>query len=151
MLSTRLADAGVISPCSATVSASRSFGAAPAASLRIDRLVRVRKPDRSDVAGSTDTRASLASASTRRDGTLVAILDAHQDLDGFLLARRIDLDGLEAALERSILLDVLPVLGGRRRADAADLAARERRLEDVGGVERALPPSPARPACAARR
>ncbi len=30
------------------------------------------------------------------------------------------------------------VLGRRRRADAADLAARERRLEDVGGVERAF-------------
>src|SRR5262249_38791901 len=52
--------------------------------------------------------------------------------------RRIDLDRLEAAFERSILLDVLPVLGRRRRADAADLAARERRLEDVGRVERAF-------------
>ena len=30
------------------------------------------------------------------------------------------------------------VLGGRRRADAANLAARERRLQDVGRVERAL-------------
>ena len=30
------------------------------------------------------------------------------------------------------------VLGRRRRADAADLAARQRRLEDVGGVERAF-------------
>ena len=69
---------------------------------------------------------------------LVAVLDAHQDLDGLLLARRIDLDGLEPPLERPILLDVLPVLGGRRRADAADLAARERGLQDVGGVERAF-------------
>ncbi len=67
---------------------------------------------------------------------LVAILHAHQDLDRFLLGGRIDLDRLEAALERAVLLDVLPVLGGRRRADAADLAARERRLEDVRGVER---------------
>ena len=67
---------------------------------------------------------------------LVAILHAHEDLDRFLLGRRIDLDRLEAALERAILLDVLPVLGGRRRADAADLAARQRRLEDIGGVER---------------
>ena len=32
----------------------------------------------------------------------------------------------------------LPVLGRGRRADAADLAARQRRLEDVGGVERAF-------------
>ena len=69
---------------------------------------------------------------------LVAVLHAHQDLDRFLLGGRIDLDRLEAALERAVLLDVLPVLGGRRRADAADLAARQRRLEDVGGVERAF-------------
>ena len=69
---------------------------------------------------------------------LVAILDALEDLDRLLLGRRIDLDRLEAALERTILLDVLPVLGRRRRADAADLAARQRRLENVGGVERAL-------------
>ncbi len=54
---------------------------------------------------------------------LVAVLDAHQDRDGLALGGRIDLDGLEAALERPVLLDVLAVLGGRRRADAADLAA----------------------------
>ena len=67
---------------------------------------------------------------------LVAILDAEQDLNGVLLARRIDLDGLEAALERPVLLDVLPVFGRRRGADAADLAARQRRLQDVRRVER---------------
>ena len=55
---------------------------------------------------------------------LVAVLHAEQDLDRFLLGRRIDLDRLEAALERAVLLDVLAVLGRRRRADAADLAAR---------------------------
>ena len=69
---------------------------------------------------------------------LVAVLHAHQDFDRLALGRRIDLDRLEAALERAILLDVLPVLGRRRRADAADLAARQRRLEDVGRVERAF-------------
>ena len=69
---------------------------------------------------------------------LVAILDAEQDVDRLALARRIDLDRLEAALERAILLDVLAVFGRRRRADAANLAARQRRLEDVGGVERAF-------------
>ena len=69
---------------------------------------------------------------------LVAVLDADQDLDRLALGRRIDLDRLEAALERAVLLDVLAVLGRRGRADAADLAARERRLEDVGGVERAF-------------
>ena len=69
---------------------------------------------------------------------LVPVLDAEQHVDRLALARRIDLDRLEAALERTILLDVLPVLRRRRRADAANLAARERRLQDVGGVQRSL-------------
>src|SRR5262245_152998 len=67
---------------------------------------------------------------------LVAILDAEQHLDRLALGRRIDLDRLEAALERTILLDVLAVFRRGRGADAANLAARQRRLEDVGGVER---------------
>ena len=51
---------------------------------------------------------------------------------------RRNLDGLEAALERAVLLDRLAELGGRGGADALDFAARERRLQDVGGVERAF-------------
>ena len=47
-------------------------------------------------------------------------------------------DGLEAALERGVLLDVLAVLVERGRADRAQLAAGEHRLEQVGGVDRAL-------------
>jgi len=46
--------------------------------------------------------------------------------------------GLEAALERGVLLDVLAVLVDRGRADALQLPARERRLEDVGRVDGAL-------------
>ena len=49
-----------------------------------------------------------------------------------------DEDRLEAPLERRVLLDVLAVLVERRRADRAQLAAREHRLEEVGGVDRAL-------------
>ena len=45
---------------------------------------------------------------------------------------------LEAALERRVLLDVLAVLVERRRADGAQLAAREHRLQQVGGVDGAL-------------
>src|SRR5258707_6501582 len=45
---------------------------------------------------------------------------------------------LEAALERLVLLDVLAILVQRRGADAAQLAARQRRLEHVGRVLRAL-------------
>ncbi len=45
---------------------------------------------------------------------------------------------LEAALERRVLLDVLAVLVQRRRADHAQFAAREHRLEHVAGVHRAV-------------
>ena len=45
---------------------------------------------------------------------------------------------LEAALERGVLLDVLAVFVERGRADAVQLAARERRLEHVAGVDRAF-------------
>ena len=45
---------------------------------------------------------------------------------------------LEAALERGVLLDVLAVLVERRRADRAQFAAGEHRLEQVGGVDGAF-------------
>ena len=57
---------------------------------------------------------------------------------GVRFGRRRDFHGLEAALERTVLFDGLAVLGRRRRADALDFAARQRRLQDVGGVERAF-------------
>ena len=69
---------------------------------------------------------------------LVALADAHQDVDGLLERRLLDHDRLEAALEGGVALDVLAVLVERRRADALELAARQRRLEDVGRVDRAL-------------
>ena len=61
-----------------------------------------------------------------------------QDLDRLLERRLLDHDRLEAALERRVALDVLAVLVERGRADALELAAGERRLEDVRGVDRAL-------------
>ena len=69
---------------------------------------------------------------------LVALADPHQDLDGLLERRLLDHDRLEAPLEGRVVLDVLAVLVERGRADALELAAGERRLEDVGGVDRAL-------------
>ena len=69
---------------------------------------------------------------------LVALADALEDLDRLLERRLLDHDRLEAPLERRVLLDVLAVLVERRRADALELAARQRRLEDVRGVDRAL-------------
>ena len=69
---------------------------------------------------------------------LVALLEPAQDRDRVLDARLADVHRLEAALERRVLLDVLAVLVERRRADRAQLAAREHRLEHVAGVHRAL-------------
>ena len=50
----------------------------------------------------------------------------------------VDEHGLEAALERGVLLDVLAVLVERGRADGVQLAAGEHRLEQVAGVHGAL-------------
>ena len=69
---------------------------------------------------------------------LVALADPHEDVDRLLERRLLDHDRLEAALEGRVPLDVLAVLVERRRADALELAARQRRLEDVRGVDRAL-------------
>ena len=57
---------------------------------------------------------------------------------GLLERRLLDHHRLEAPLEGGVALDVLAVLVERGRADALQLAARQRRLEDVGGVDRAL-------------
>ena len=69
---------------------------------------------------------------------LVALLEAAQDRDRALEARLADVDRLEAALERGVLLDVLLVLVERGRADGAQLAAGEHRLQQVGRVDRTL-------------
>ncbi|MNS60821.1 hypothetical protein D3C72_938320 [compost metagenome] len=68
----------------------------------------------------------------------VGALQSAQDLDGLLAARLLHPDGLEAALEGRVGLDVLAVLVGRRRADAAQLAAGQHRLHERGRVHRAL-------------
>ena len=47
-------------------------------------------------------------------------------------------DGLEPALEGGVLLDVLLVFVERRRADGAQLPARQGGLQHVGGVHRAF-------------
>ena len=69
---------------------------------------------------------------------LVALLQSAQDRDRVLHARLVHEDGLEAALQRRVLLDVLAVLVERGRADRAQLATGEHRLEEVGGVDRSL-------------
>ena len=69
---------------------------------------------------------------------LVAVLEAAQDADGVLHRRLTDEHLLEAALQRGVLLDVLAVLVERGRADQAQLAAGQHRLDHVAGVHRAL-------------
>ncbi len=69
---------------------------------------------------------------------LVALLEATQDADRVLDGRLFDDDRLKAALQRRVLFDVLAVLVERGRADAAQLAASERRLEHVARVHRPL-------------
>ena len=69
---------------------------------------------------------------------LVAVAEAAQDLDGVVGRRLLDADLLEAPLERRVALEVLAVLVERRRADRLELAAGQRRLQDRGGVDRAL-------------
>ena len=104
---------------------------------QVDRLVR--QLPVGDVAVGEDGRGDQrrvadADAVVR----LVALLQAAQDRDRVGDRRLADEDRLEAALERGVLLDVLAVLVERGRADRAQLAAREHRLQHVGRVDRAL-------------
>ena len=69
---------------------------------------------------------------------LVFIAQAAQNFKAFVLRGLIHRDGLEAAGQRSILLDVLAVFVARGRADALQFAPGEGGLEDVGRVHRAF-------------
>ena len=53
------------------------------------------------------------------------------DLDGVFDRRLVDVDFLEAADQRPVLLEVLPIFLVGRRADAAQGALRQRRLQQV--------------------
>ena len=69
---------------------------------------------------------------------LVFLLDAAQDRDRVLDRRLADEDGLEAPRQRRVLLDMFAVFVERGGADAMQFAARQRRLQQVGGVHRAV-------------
>src|SRR5207302_2903005 len=67
---------------------------------------------------------------------LVVRLEAAQNLDRILDRRLVDVDLLEAADEGPVLLEIVAIFLVGRRADAADDAAGQRRLQEVGGVHR---------------
>ena len=69
---------------------------------------------------------------------LVAVLQSAQDRDGVGNVGLGDVDRLEPPRQRRVLLDVLLVLVERGRADAVQLAARQRRLQEVGRVHGAV-------------
>jgi hypothetical protein len=68
---------------------------------------------------------------------LEARLQALEDVDGFLHRRLDHVDLLEATRQGRVLLEDAAVLGERGRADALELAAGQRRLEQVRRVQRA--------------
>jgi hypothetical protein len=67
----------------------------------------------------------------------IALFDVPQDLQRLPRRELWHPYWLEAALQGSILRDVLPVLLGRGRADDPQVAPRQGRLEDVARVQRA--------------
>ncbi len=69
---------------------------------------------------------------------LQALLLAFQDFERVVFVRLFDVDGAEAPVERRVLGDGAAVLFMRRRADAHDLAACQRRFQDIGGIEVAV-------------
>ena len=104
-----------------------------ASSIEVDRLVGQEAvgdvPVRDDRGGD---QGCIADADPVM--RLVALFQPAQDRNRVgdrRLARR---DRREPPLERGVLLDVLAVLVERRRADAAQLAPREHRLEQVRGA-----------------
>ena len=69
---------------------------------------------------------------------LIALLQAAQDGDGVLDGGFVHLNGLEAALQRGVLLDILVVLVQRGGADAVQLTAGQHRLEQVARIHGAV-------------
>ncbi len=69
---------------------------------------------------------------------LVALLQSAEDGDGGVLVGLVDHHFLESAFERLVFLEVFLILVERGGADAAEFAARQCRLEDVGGVHGAF-------------
>ena len=65
---------------------------------------------------------------------LVFLLQTTQNGDGALLIGLVDHDNLEPALERLVLLEIFLILVERGGPDAAQLATRQSRLENIGRI-----------------
>ena len=97
------------------------------------------------LSGSRDSRrcrlasftaaSSASSAVAHRVMVLVAAAQSLQDLNRLVHRRLLDDDLLEPPRQRAVLLDVLVLLEGRR-ADHAQLAGREHRLDQRREIER---------------
>ena len=68
---------------------------------------------------------------------LVVRLQPAQDLHRILDRRLVDVDLLETADQRAVLLEVVAIFFISRRADAADIASGKRRLQQVRRIHRA--------------
>ena len=64
----------------------------------------------------------------------IAFLQAAQDGNGVLHGGLVDQDCLKAAFQGRVLFDVLSVFVQRRRADQMQLASREHRFQQIGGI-----------------
>ena len=69
---------------------------------------------------------------------LIALLQSTQDRDGVDLVRLVDHDGLEAALQCLVLLEVLLILVEGGGTNGTQLTTGQCRLEDVGGIHGTL-------------
>ena len=68
----------------------------------------------------------------------IFLFQAPEYRDGIFDARFIDQHFLEAPFQRRVFFYMLAILVQRCRADAMQLAARERRLEHVAGIHRSF-------------
>ena len=64
----------------------------------------------------------------------VSLFKAAENRDGGFDGRLFYIDGLKAAFESRVFLDVLAVFVQRRRTDATEFAARQLRLEHIGSI-----------------
>jgi hypothetical protein len=93
-------------------------------------------------AGQAYRRVECAVGDAHAVVKLERALEAAQDRGGERRVGLVDGDQLEAPRQRGVALDAAAVFGGGGGADAAQLAARERGLDQVGRVAAALLAAP---------